>query len=165
MRWRVAIVVVLALGLVAWRAAQSGADTDPSRTDHGTEVTGTGRTGAGPEALPPGLTVTSGGEAIEVKLGSFCWGNRCVETGGPQELVQDVALARLQPGDSVDLHFSQEPDEVTVHQWTAGGPQAVPLSGARSFTAPAESGTHVFSVSARWDGRGDALYAFTVQVE
>ena len=145
MRRRVAMVVsVLALGvgLVAWRAAPSE---------------------------PPDVRVTSDGESIAVQRGSYCWrgtfSGRCVDTAGPPELVQGMEPVPVEPGAPVEFRFGREPSEVAVHLWPEGEPEEVPLTGARSFTAPLEPGTYVYSIFGRWDGRGDVTYAFTIRVE
>ena len=38
---------------------------------------------AGPSNEPPGTTASSGGAAVEMGIGTYCWGNVCVDKIGP----------------------------------------------------------------------------------
>ncbi|HEX7123421.1 MAG TPA: hypothetical protein VF178_13680 [Gemmatimonadaceae bacterium] len=97
--------------------------------------------------------------------GSYCWGNLCVDTVGPRELVSDAVPVVVAPGATVTLELEVAPDDLTLVRWDDDDTTPVALDGGRRFPAPSEPGTYLYSAFARWDGQGDASYAFVFKVE
>jgi hypothetical protein len=137
-----------------------------------------------PEAQPPGGQLSSGGDAVDGELGSFCWnppsgGGGCIHSA-TWPPVQAPAIAV--PARETQLEFALA-DGTAFASWAAhyyatdgiktlGGagasfdpdanPSFAPLTDV-NFAAP-PGGTWIVDVSVRFGEGGDAVYAWNVTV-
>ena len=132
-------------------------------------VTGT----VDPEKMnPPDVVVKINGDTYETVRGSFCWSNNrqgvCEEYAGSVELLADKEPIVAAPGEEVtiDIPNGVVPYEYSVDfSLTNQYENHVILAVDHKFTAPKEEGLYYFSYFARWKNKGNAFYAFLIEVD
>lgn len=124
------------------------------------------------EEKPPQVFMEIGSETYETILGTYCWGNTCVDTVGPVEMLEDEEPIRVKPGEiiSLTMNYEPKPNEFYVVQVSEGG-EKVSLVQDDRFTAPSEKGIYYYYFSVGWIdeeeehlSHGDAFYAFALEV-
>lgn len=124
-------------------------------------------------AKPPKVYIEIEGETHETTLGTYCWGNTCVDTVGPIEILEGKDPIKIKPGEtiSVEMNYEPKPNEFHVLQMSDGMETEVTLQD-NHFTAPTEQGIYYYSYGAWWMdekeenvSNGDAFYAFVLEVE
>lgn len=129
-----------------------------------------------PGKKPPKVFIELNNERFETKLGTYCWksGNNgiCVDTAGPEELLEGKKPLRVKAGEKVKLamDFEPKPNEINLTQMSGEKETEVELTN-QQFTAPLEKGLYYYSYSVWWMdekeknvSNGDAFYAFALEV-
>lgn len=137
-------------------------------------VYGCSRTMPGlPTAGPPQTTIQIGKETYKTKLGTYCWGTKCVDTVGPVEMLEttDPIVVGRDEQVTITMDHRREPSSIHIEWYAEGEQMEVPVEG-NQFKTPAEPGIYYYSIGAWWTderdetlSRGDAFYAFKIQVE
>lgn len=138
---------------------------------------------AGPALVLPAATLQApNGARVEAGRGTYCWSGsnyrECKEFVAPVTNVDPLVVAR---GEVLTLEFAQGmPDELSCGWARVVGAVPPPVSGARVWNsdqprslvapsglqteAPRDAGGYVIGVFAKWDGVGDIMYGFYVEV-
>ncbi|MGM8366383.1 hypothetical protein ACLIBG_13020 [Virgibacillus sp. W0181] len=126
-----------------------------------------------PGDKPPDVYVEIDNEKHLAKLGTYCWGNECVDTAGPVELLEGQEPLQVQPNAPIKLRmdFSPKPDTAHVLQINGDKEMEVDIKDNR-LTAPDEPGVYYYSYGVWWMdaeeenvAHGDAFYVFAVEVK
>lgn len=124
-------------------------------------------------AKPPKVYIEIEGETHETTLGTYCWGNTCVDTVGPFEILEGKEPIKIKPGETiyVVMDYEPKPNEFHVLQMNDSVETEVTVQD-NHFTAPTEQGIYYYSYGAWWMdekeenvSNGDAFYAFMLEVE
>lgn len=172
-----AVGVALTLAAVLWARGDSHA---PAATGPAIP-TNAAVPAASPRATvpPPRSTLRSAdGRELVAGIGTRCWGGVCLDAVGPVSNVDPFPVARGQrlsisfaagsPDQRVDRVFaapSENGSRVLAdgRLWeTFGGPNA-PAASALPPDLP--SGRYVWVIQAFWNGKGDASYAFYIEIQ
>ncbi len=121
---------------------------------------------------PPKVFMEIGNETYETILGTYCWGNMCVDTVGPVEMLEDEEPIRVKPGEiiSLTMNYEPKPNEFYVVQMSKSGEKEITVQD-NYFIAPTEKGIYYYYYAVRWMDKevenlshGDAFYAFALEV-
>ncbi|MFJ7935114.1 hypothetical protein [Sporosarcina sp. NPDC096371] len=121
---------------------------------------------------PPKVFIGVGDDTYETKLGTYCWGNTCVDTAGSIEMLADKEPIEVSPGETLSLvmDYEPKPNEFYVVQVSGEEETDVTVQDSR-FNAPTEQGIYYYTYGAWWKdeevenlSRGDAFYAFALEV-
>lgn len=120
---------------------------------------------------PPRTQVQIDNKTYDTTLGAYCWGNTCVDTAGPVELLEDKAPIDVQAGEeiTIDIKYKIETDEVHLMQ-IQGDEEVERTVTNHQFPAPEEEGIYYYSYGVWWMdddeaySLGDAFYAFALKV-
>lgn len=121
---------------------------------------------------PPKTNITVGNETYETVLGSYCWSSKCVDTGGPLELLEGKETIKVKPGEKVSIvmDYKPKPNEFYVVQIDDNEETEIKTKNNR-FKAPKEKGIYYYAYSVWWMddkeknlSHGDAFYAFVLEV-
>lgn len=133
----------------------------------------------GPSGPPAAYLRAPDGAAAEGTLGSYCWTNLSERLCRDTLLVTAEAPIALAPGAGVAVSFADEPPASISVTWlrvetppppvvngkrvwdTAAGADA-DGSGTR---APSRTGLYLLSVLGDWPAKGDASYAWYIEVK
>lgn len=122
---------------------------------------------------PPKTNITVGNETYETVLGSYCWGSKCVDTAGPQELLEGLDPIKVNPGEkiSIFMDYKRKPTEFYVVQIDDNEETEIKIKN-NGFKAPTEKGVYYYAYSVWWMddkeenlSHGDAFYAFALEVD
>lgn len=125
-----------------------------------------------PGGKPPKVLIAVDNKTYEALLGTYCWGNTCVDTIGPVEMLEDEEPIRVKPGETISLMMDYEPkpNEFYVEQMSEGEEKEIVVQD-NQFTAPSEEGIYYYVYGAWWMdeevenlSHGDAFYAFALEV-
>ncbi|KOP71186.1 hypothetical protein AMS60_24385 [Bacillus sp. FJAT-21945] len=123
---------------------------------------------------PPEVFIEIANEKYDTKLGTYCWGNSCIDTAGPVEMLEGKAPVKVKPGEKINLVMDYEPKPNSIHllQINEEKEEVEILVKDHEFTAPAQKGIYYFSYGVWWMdekqenvSNGDAFYAFALEVE
>lgn len=126
---------------------------------------------------PPPAVIEAGDTSIETTLGSYCWqGNgqaTCIDTGGPQELLEEKEPIQVEAGEKMTFVMDYEPQPNKFHVLQISDNEEVAVTvEENSFTAPSEAGVYYYSFGVWWMdeeqenvSHGDAFYNFVIEVE
>lgn len=123
-----------------------------------------------PGRRPPGIRLVSDDRPVHGELGSYVWAGRAVDSllTAPAELVS-VAIG-------TPLQFEGEggvPDEASVsifRRANLGQSSAGPVlhdqldPNELVWTANVDAGAYVLGLFQAWEGRGDAIHYFSIEV-
>ncbi|PZD96755.1 hypothetical protein DNH61_06040 [Paenibacillus sambharensis] len=114
---------------------------------------------------------TADGTSIDVHLGSYCWGNTCADSVGPEEMLKDKNKQTAPAGTVITFAFGgKQPTETGMSMMHDGELTNVALVD-QAFKVPAEPGVYYYSLFAKWrkdsDGKisDDASYVFAIEVK
>ena len=121
---------------------------------------------------PPLIRLVADGTPREGYQGSYCWTDPgagvglCVDKIAPEF---DTTF-QLPAGEPLRLQLDAPlPDSVSLSLETPSGEQLLPetVEGAESIAwlPPAQPGPYILSVFAQWDGLGDVLYMFSIELK
>ena len=126
---------------------------------------------------PPKTMIQIGKQTYETKLGTYCWKTknkgRCVDTGGPVELLKDKKPIKVRPGEYVTfvMNYNPKPNEIHLTQKNNNKEVEVVVEKNR-FTAPTNKGIYYYYYGVWWMDKkkehvsnGDAFYAFALEVK
>ncbi|MEH7236804.1 hypothetical protein [Bacillus sp. JJ1562] len=122
---------------------------------------------------PPETNIQIGNETYPTVLGTYCWSSTCVDTAGPEALLEGKEPIVVHPGEEITLVMDYEPmpNEVHVAYYTGDNETEVKVENHR-FTAPEEKGVYYYSYGVWWMdekeenvSNGDAFYAFALEVK
>ena len=122
---------------------------------------------------PPNMYIEVDGEQYETKLGTYCWTKGCVDTVGPQELLQGKEPIQVTASEKITLQLQGDLKNTEFHLALASGEayKEVPLE-EYTFLAPIEPGMYYYSAGVWWKdpkeenvSKGDAFYAFVIEVQ
>jgi len=122
---------------------------------------------------PPKVSIEVGNDTYETTLGTYCWGNTCVDTVGPLEILDGKEPIHVMPGETVSfiMNYDPKPNEVHVVQMDKSKKTEVVVTDNR-FTAPMKKGIYYYAYSVWWTdekddnlSHGDAFYAFSLEVD
>lgn len=119
---------------------------------------------------PPGIKLISDDRAVDGQLGSYVWASRAVDSliEVPPEaatVMQGTPLRFEGPGGP--------PDEVSISLFRVedlGQPELRPILQSEldpkelAWTATANPGAYVLGLFRAWEGRGDAIHYFAIEV-
>jgi hypothetical protein len=188
-RWQVCILMI-ALILAACGSSQESPEPLPDPTDQESSTTNEGSPTPGTtNALPPEATLQVGGQSQVSGLGSYCWPGAagepsiCADTIGiptAQDPLRGTAsmtaLFELPLEEAptetqltvISVTGEDELDESTggLRWWQAkpGDSYQLPPISMPQINLTLTDGLYVFSVFARWEGTGDVMYGFLVDV-
>ncbi|MED3551322.1 hypothetical protein [Cytobacillus praedii] len=123
---------------------------------------------------PPEVFIEIANEKYETKLGTYCWGDTCIDTAGPVELLDGKAPVKVKPGEKINFVMDYEPlpNSVYLLQINEEKKEQEVLVEDHEFTAPAHKGLYYYSYGVWWMdekqenvSNGDAFYAFALEVE
>ncbi|MED3573949.1 hypothetical protein ACTHO0_18440 [Cytobacillus praedii] len=123
---------------------------------------------------PPEVFIEIVNEKYETKLGTYCWGDTCIDTAGPVELLDGKAPVKVKPGEKINFVMDYEPlpNSVYLLQINEEKKEQEVLVEDHEFTAPAQKGLYYYSYGVWWMdekqenvSNGDAFYAFALEVE
>lgn len=122
---------------------------------------------------PPTMNIGISGKAYETTLGTYCWTKGCVDTVGPQELLEGKEPIQANARQEITLNLQGDVKNTEFHLELVNGEhyKEVPLE-EYTFLAPTEPGTYYYSVGVWWKdpkeanvSKGDAFYAFFIEVK
>ena len=121
---------------------------------------------------PPSMYIKVDGEQYETKLGTYCWTKGCVDTVGPQDLLEGKEPVQVTAGEKITLQLQGDLKNTEFHLALENGEdyKEVPLE-AYTFLAPTEPGTYYYSAGVWWNtkeenvSKGDAFYVFVIEVQ
>jgi len=133
---------------------------------------------------PPKAVIESNGHEYAGAIGSYCWAGLCADTVGTPTSQEVIRVSRpaivevrlpinVDPtglGANIQRVTDQDtlPTSASEYRWwnVSGGTTIASLPVRRqSLDLSVESGTYVLSIVASWNGRGDCLYGFLIEVE
>jgi len=123
---------------------------------------------------PPKVFIEIANEKIDIKLGTYCWGNTCVDTAGPVEMLEGKVPIKVNPGEKIKFLMDYEPLPNSVYflQINGGKKKLGGLVEDHEFIAPAQKGLYYYSYGVWWMdekqenvSNGDAFYVFALEVE
>ncbi len=153
------LLLVLLLGACAEEAAPGGVTSEPPADQNATlELRSS-------EEAPEGV-LTWDGKSYDAELGTHCWTTQCVDFVGPPVPTTNAPV----PGDlEVELTGDGTAGSVTVGR--ASDEPIGPLQDERELevrngrvTLDLEPGRYILVVFATWEGQGDAVLAFGLDV-
>ncbi|WP_203247932.1 hypothetical protein [Sporosarcina beigongshangi] len=124
------------------------------------------------EEEPPRAFIEIGNETYDTLLGTYCWGNTCVDKVGPIEMLEGKESIRVKPGEIISLMMNDglQPSDFSIVQISEGGEQ-ISIVQDNQFNAPDEKGVYYYYYAARWMDEqeenvsyGDAYYVFALEV-
>lgn len=122
---------------------------------------------------PPKVDIHIGEESYETTLGTYCWGNGCVDTVGPVELLEGKEPIKVEPGATINfiMDYNPKPNSFHLLQINEGLENEIGIEND-SFTAPTIKGVYYYSYGAWWMdvqkenvSNGDAFYSFSLEIE
>ena len=122
---------------------------------------------------PPNMYIEVEGEQYATKLGTYCWTKGCVDTVGPQELLEGKEPIQVTADQKITLQLQGDLKNTEFHLALENGEEykEVPLE-EYTFLAPTEPGTYYYSAGVWWNdskkenvSKGDAFYAFVIEVK
>ena len=123
--------------------------------------------------MPPDVTIKIENEQYTIKLGTYCWTDKCVDTVGPIELLEGETPISVNPGQSITIDMDYKPQPSTTHllQMTENNEAEVMLEN-NHFSAPTQQGIYYYSYGVWWASEkeentslGDAFYVFVLKVK
>ena len=122
---------------------------------------------------PPNMNIEVDGKQYETKLGTYCWTKGCVDTVGPQELLEGKDPIQVTVGEKITLQLQGDLKNTELHLALVNGEESKEVSlEAYTFLAPTEPGTYYYSAGVWWNdpkaenvSKGDAFYAFVIEVK
>ncbi|WP_180968155.1 hypothetical protein [Cytobacillus massiliigabonensis] len=123
---------------------------------------------------PPEVFIEVAKEEYDTKLGTYCWGNSCVDTAGPVEMLEGEVPVKVKPGERIKLVMDYKPLPNSIHllQINEELEEVEVFVEDYGFTAPAQKGIYYYSYGVWWMdekqenvSNGDAFYAFALEVE
>jgi len=119
-----------------------------------------------PLKKPPQAEITIEGRRISAVQGSYCWEEVCADAkySSAFEAGTEIRPVEVPPGIRVKIRFPEEPDHLTVAQWTDEHSSSEVRMKDHAFAVPDKEGLYVYELSARWK-EGDASFAFSVEVK
>ncbi|MEK3934251.1 hypothetical protein MKY41_02950 [Sporosarcina sp. FSL W7-1349] len=126
-----------------------------------------------PMGEPPETSIQIGDDTYATKLGTYCWGTKCVDTVGPVEMLGETEPISAKPGETISFEVDHRPGPSAIHveQFADGNQIEVPAKD-NQFPAPTEPGIYYYSIGAWWMdeedenlSHGDAFYAFKIEVQ
>ncbi len=133
---------------------------------------------------PPKAIIEVDGHEYAGAIGSYCWAGLCADTVGTPTSQDIIRLSRhamvevrlpinADPtGLGANIHRVTDrdalPTSASGYRWwnVSGGATIASLPVRRQLLGlSVESGTYVLSIVASWNGRGDCLYGFLIEVE
>lgn len=126
---------------------------------------------------PPETKIQIGDRIYPTVLGTYCWSSKlkseCVDTAGPEGLLEGKVPIAVESGEEVELVMNYEPlpNEIHLSQMISDIETKVEVENHR-FTAPTEQGVYYYYYGVWWMdeteenvSNGDAFYAFALEVK
>ncbi|WP_256358496.1 hypothetical protein [Bacillus sp. sid0103] len=126
---------------------------------------------------PPKAMIQIGKQRYETMLGSYCWNTKgqgkCVDTGGPVELLKGKKPIEVRPGEVVTFMMNDDPKPNEFHVIQMSNNNEIEVSVEKNrFTAPTTKGIYFYSYGVWWKdkkdehvSKGDAFYAFALEIK
>ncbi|WP_313802329.1 hypothetical protein [Cytobacillus sp.] len=123
---------------------------------------------------PPEVIIEIATEKYDTKLGTYCWGSKCVDTAGPVEMLEGKVPIKVKPGEKIKFVMDYEPLPSSVYllQINEEKKELEVLVEDHEFAAPEQKGIYYYSYGVWWKdekqenvSNGDAFYAFALEVE
>lgn len=121
---------------------------------------------------PPETTIEIGNKTFETTLGTYCWGNTCVDTAGPIDLLEGKEPIKVKQGEIISLvmDYNPKPNEFYLGQISENKETEVVMKD-NQFSAPTQKGVYYYSYGVWWMddkaknvSNGDSFYAFAIEV-
>lgn len=125
---------------------------------------------------PPAAKVQIENQVYETKLGTYCWSSenqsRCVDTGGPVELLKGKAPISVAPGEVIKfvMEYEPQPNKFHVNQIHDNEITEIKFDNLQ-FNAPTQEGIYYYTIGVWWMdekrenvANGDAFYNFVIDV-
>ena len=122
---------------------------------------------------PPKLTLEINNKIYDTEQGTYCWGNKCVDMIGPEEIMEGKETIKVAPNEEIKLLMKYKPAQIEAHlsHFKDGIQKEIPMKDYK-FNAPSEPGIYYYSASFWWmvpnkpnTSEGDSSYVFAIEVE
>ncbi|WP_440602474.1 hypothetical protein [Bacillus sp. GB_SG_008] len=114
----------------------------------------------------PKMSVKVNEKPLEVYQGSYCWGTKCVDTIGPEQIAAKHTPAVVRKGSEAVFSVKSKRKQKSIDVTMLRNGVAVPvvLNKNNTIPLPSEPGTYVYHIGVFWE-QGDAGYIFQVKLE
>ena len=133
--------------------------------------------------LPSATLRATSGRSADGGKGTYCWSGpnyrECKELAAPVTNVEPLVVAR---GELLTVDFAQDtpgdlssgwakvigtapPPREGVQVWNDDQPRSFVSPSGLQIEAPRDPGAYLLGLFAKWDGRGDIMYGFYVEVK
>ncbi|MBP1938660.1 hypothetical protein [Paenibacillus sediminis] len=120
---------------------------------------------------PPQPKLTADGKQIKIYQSSYCWGSKCVDYIGPNEMLKDKEKDKIKGNTTISIQFEgKQPTELGLAIFNQDEITHETITD-NQFKAPDTKGIYYFNLSANWlrdkDKRiteGSSSYAFAIEV-
>lgn len=119
---------------------------------------------------PPKAEIQVASNSYGTILGTYCWKTECVDTVGPEEILQGQEPIKVKPGENITFVMNYEPKPNKFHVLQIGENKEVGINVKDNrFEAPMQAGIYYYSYGVWWTddkrenvSRGDAFYNFVI---